>query len=160
MYLCKHQYALCTSALCVPLPGDSSRAVCFCDVKEGASMATAPCNTLQPRTNSHGIRTVYSTFAFEQFKEGKEGMVCPTGTAWTWCLNKRCTVDPSNSEKAICICDVMRKEEWMTLGGNCDRRTCATGYWSGVAMKSFESGNIFMTKALGLDNSPVKWCPS
>jgi hypothetical protein len=41
MQLCKHQYALCTSALCIPQPGDPTKAICFCDVQEGASILGA-----------------------------------------------------------------------------------------------------------------------
>ncbi len=159
-HLCKHSYALCTSALCVPQPGDPTKAVCFCDVEEGPSMATTSCDALEPSTDANGIRTVYSTFSYKQYKEGKRGMKCPAGTPWTWCLNKRCTVDPSNARKAICTCDVLRTGEWMTLGGNCDTSTCETGYWSGATMDAFGEGNVFMAKALGLESLPVKWCPN
>ena len=159
-YLCKHPYALCTSAICVPQPGDPTKAICFCDVEEGANMSTVPCETLRPSTDANGIRTIYSTFSLEQFRSGKKGMKCPEGTPWTWCLNKRCTVDPSDSKKAICVCDVVRTGAWMTLGGNCDTSTCQTGYWSGAALSDFDEGVVFLSKALGLDQSPVKWCPS
>jgi hypothetical protein len=158
MQICDQQYALCTSAICVPQPGDATKAICVCDVQEGKSMSTALCNTLQPSTDENGIRTLYSTFSLQQFNQGKKGMKCPSGTPWTWCLNKRCTVDPSNSKKAICLCDVVRTGEWITLGGNCDTSTCATGYWSGATLKDYKESGLFMTKALGLDASPVKWC--
>jgi hypothetical protein len=156
--LCKHPYALCTSALCVPQPGDPTQAICFCDVEEGPSMSTVPCDSIKPSTDSNGIRTVYSTFSLKQFLDGKQGMKCPEGTPWTWCLNKRCTVDPSNAKRAICVCDVLRKGEWMTLGGNCDTATCQTGYWSGAALSDFDDGVVFLSKALGIKQSPVKWC--
>ena len=160
MQLCKHQYALCTSALCIPQPGDPTKAICFCAVEEGASMASVPCNTIQPSTDANGIRTVYSAFSLEQFKQGKKVLTCASGTPWTWCLNKRCTVDPSDSKKAICVCDVLRTGEWITLGGNCDTATCTTGYWSGATVKDFNEATSFMVKALNLDQSPVKWCPA
>jgi hypothetical protein len=158
MQLCKHQYALCTSALCIPQPGDPTKAICFCDVEEGASVSSAPCNTIQPSTDANGIRTVYSSFSFEQFKQGKKVLSCPSGTPWTWCLNKRCTVDPSNPKKAICTCDVLRTGGWITLGGDCDSATCTTGYWSGATPKDFNEASAFMLKALGLDQSPAEWC--
>jgi hypothetical protein len=158
MQLCKYQYALCTSALCIPHPDDPTKAICFCDVEEGASMASVPCNTIQPSTDAHGIRTVYSAFSLAQFKEGKKVLRCHAGTPWTWCLNKRCTVDPSDPKKAICVCDVLRIGEWITLGGNCDTATCTTGYWSGATVKDFNEATSFMVKALSLDHSPVKWC--
>jgi len=160
MQLCKHQYALCTSALCIPQPGDPTKAICFCAVEEGASMASVPCNTIQPSTDANGIRTVYSAFSLEQFKQGKKVLTCASGTTWTWCLNKRCTVDPSDPKKAICVCDVLRTGEWITLGGNCDTATCSTGYWSGATVKDFNEATSFMVKALSLDQSPVKWCPA
>lgn len=97
-------------------------------------------------------------FRSEQFKQGKKVLTCPNGTPWTWCLNKRCTVDPSDPKKAICICDVLRTGEWITLGGNCDTATCTTGYWSGATPKDFNEATVFMVKALRLDQSPVKWC--
>jgi hypothetical protein len=158
MELCKHQYALCTSALCIPQPDDPTKAICFCAVEEGASMSSAPCNTIQPSTDANGIRTVYSAFSLEEFKKGKKVLRCPNGTPWTWCLNKRCTVDPSDPKKAICVCDVLRTEEWITLGGKCDTATCKTGYWSGATVKDFNEASSFMQKALSLDHSPVKWC--
>ena len=126
--------------------------------KRGASMSSVPCNTIQPSTDANGIRTVYSSFSLEQFKQGKKVLRCPNGTPWTWCLNKRCTVDPSDPKKAICVCDLLRSEEWITLGGNCDTATCTTGYWSGATPKDFNEASSFMVKALGLDQSPVKWC--
>ena len=160
MQLCKHQYALCTSALCIPQPGDPTKAICFCAVQEGASMASVPCNTIQPSTDTNGIRTVYPAFSLEQFKQGKKALTCASGNPWTWCLNKRCTVDPSDPKKAICVCDVLRTGESITLGGNCDTATCTTGYWSGATLKDFNEAASFMVKALSLDQSPVKWCPA
>jgi hypothetical protein len=159
MLLCKHQYALCTSALCVPQPGDPTKAICFCDVQDGASMSSVPCSTTDPSTDANGIRTVYSAFSLEQFKEGKKVLRCSSGTPWTWCLNKRCTVDPSDPKKAICTCDVLRTGEWITLGGKCDTGTCTTGYWSGATVKDFDEAASFMVKSLKLDHSPVEWCP-
>jgi hypothetical protein len=58
MALCKHQYALCISALCIPQPNDPAKAICFCKVEEGGST----CSTIQPRTEANGVRTVYSSF--------------------------------------------------------------------------------------------------
>lgn len=159
MYMCKHQYALCTSAKCVPQPGDPTKTVCFCEVYEGKSMSTLPCKNLRPSTDKNGIQTVYSTFSLKQYQGGKKGMKCPEGTPWSCCLNKRCTVDPTNPKKTICVCDMMRSGEWMTLGGNCDASTCDSGYWSGATLKSNEKGSSFMIKKLGLEKSPVKWCP-
>lgn len=158
MQLCQHQYALCTSALCVPSPDDATKAICFCDVEEGASMSTVPCDAIKPSKDSYGIATVYSTFSLKQFTQGKKGMKCPEGTPWTWCLNKRCTVDPTNPKKAVCTCDIKRTGEWTTLGGDCNTTTCKNGYWSGATITDADGGNAFLTKMLKLDKSPMTWC--
>jgi len=156
--LCNHEFALCTSARCIPQPGDPTKAICFCDVEEGKSMSTVSCDALKPTTDDNGVKTVYSTFSQKQFLDGKKGHDLPRRDAVTWCLNKRCTVDPGNPKKAICVCDVVRTGESMTLGGDCDTATCKTAYWSAAPLADFDSGNDFMTKALGLEKSPAKWC--
>jgi hypothetical protein len=74
-YLCEQQYALCTSAPCMPRLGDPTKAICSCDVLEGRSMATEPCDTLLPSTNADGVRTVYSTFSLDQ--AAQEGHALP-----------------------------------------------------------------------------------
>jgi len=159
--VCDQQFALCTSARCVPQPGDPTKAICFCDVEEGKSLSTVPCDKVKPSTDTNNIRTVYSAFALKQAQAGKKGMKCPKGTPWTWCLNKRCTVDPYDAKKAICVCDVVRdNDEWMTFGGDCKTETCKTAYWSGAKLADLDSGTATMLKALGLDKSPIKWCPA
>ncbi len=159
MRLCKQQYALCTSAHCIPVPGDPSKAVCHCEVQDGPSMSTVPCDQLKPSTDPNGIQTVYSTFSYKQLEAGKKVLKCPGGTPWTWCLNKRCTVDPANPAVAVCLCDVMRTtEDWITFGGGCDRSSCSASYWSGAAMKDFDEGNVFLMRKLRLAQTPIKWC--
>lgn len=157
--ICEHTYALCTSAPCVPVPGKPSQAVCFCDVQQGKSVSTTKCSSLEPSTDGKGIATVYSTFSFEQFRAGLKGMKSPDGTPWTWCLNKKCTVNPLNPDQAICICDVMRKGEWMTAGGKCDTGTCGSGYWSGATLDEVSQSEQFLVGEMGLKQSPIKWCP-
>jgi hypothetical protein len=40
-YLCRQQFALCTSAPCIPQPGSTKVAMCTCDVKDGPADAFA-----------------------------------------------------------------------------------------------------------------------
>lgn len=159
MFLCKRRYALCTSARCTPKPGSSNIAVCTCDVLKGPSMATVPCNQLEPQ-NGDSERIVYSTFSLVQFQQGLKSMVCPSGNPWTNCLNKICTVDPHNPFKAICLCTINRTGKFTTAGGNCDTSTCATAYWSGATLPPYFAGIEFMVKALHLSQSPAQFCPT
>jgi hypothetical protein len=98
-YFCQQQFALCTSAPCVPEPGNPKVAICTCDVEDGPNLATVACDTVKPNIDANGIRTVYSQFALKQFAQGKRTLKCVAGTPWTWCLNKPCTVDPANPKK-------------------------------------------------------------
>jgi hypothetical protein len=159
LYLCKQEYALCTSARCIPDPLNPKVAICFCDVEEGYSMASVPCEKTAP-ANENGIKTVTSAFSLEQLKSGKQVMTCPAGTPWTWCLDKKCTVDPTDPKKAICICDVVRQDEWITFGGDCDTSTCETGYWSAARIPDFKQGIDFLKKSRPDDVPPIKWCQS
>ena len=157
-YLCQQQFALCTSAPCIPEPGNPTVAICSCDVEDSPSLASVACDTVKPSTDANGIRTVYSQFALKQWQQGKKTLKCPSGTPWTWCLDKRCTVDPANPKKAICACDVVRTGEWITAGGNCNRATCNTAYWSAAPLDAFSDGTDFLLKSLKLKKSPVTWC--
>jgi hypothetical protein len=157
-YLCQQQFALCTSAPCIPEPGNPTVAICSCDVEDGPSLASVACDTVKPSTDANGIRTVYSQFALKQWQQGKKTLKCPSGTPWTWCLDKRCTVDPANPKKAICACDVVRTGEWITAGGNCNRATCNIAYWSAAPLDAFSDGTDFLLKSLKLKKSPVTWC--
>jgi len=158
-HLCKGRFALCTSAPCIPQPGNSKVAICTCDVEDGPNLASVACDTVKPSTDANGIRSIYSQFALKQFAAGKRGLKCPSGTPWTWCLNKPCTVDPANPKKAICACDILRTGEWMTAGGNCNTATCNTAYWSGASLNDVEDGTNFLLKNLSIKKSPLNWCP-
>jgi len=157
-YLCNQQFALCTSAPCIPEPGNPKAAICTCDVQQGPNLSSVECDTVKPSTDANGIRTVYSQFALTQFEQGKKGLKCESGTPWTWCLNKTCTVDPANPKKAICTCDIVRTGEWMTAGGDCNVSTCSTAYWSGAPLDDFADGTDFLMKQLNIEKSPVIWC--
>jgi hypothetical protein len=157
--LCSHKYALCTGSRCIPQPGNPNLAICPCTVEEGLSVATVACNTLRPVTDNFGVRTIFSTFSFLEFECGNKALHCPDGTPWTNCLNQRCTVDPSDPCKAICICEIVRSGNWFTAGGDCEQSTCATGYWSGALDQDLEPSSAFLMKALGLIKSPIRSCP-
>ena len=157
-YFCQQQFALCTSAPCIPEPGNPKVAICTCDVEDGPNLATVACDTVKLSTDANGVRTVYSQFALKQFAQGKRTLKCAASTPWTLCLNKPCTVDPANLKKAICACDVLRTGEWITAGGNCNTATCKTAYWSGAPLNDFNDGTDFLVKQLKLKKSPVNWC--
>lgn len=161
MIVCHQTYALCTSAPCVPMPGDPTKAVCSCAVEEGVSLGTKRCEELAPRTDANGVQTVYSTYSFAQYSQGKKILTCPGGTPWTLCLNKVCTVDPADPTKAVCTCDVKRTDSaWVTLGGDCDTNKCPNQYWSGASFDLVNDASAFLAKTLKLAKNPESWCPA
>src|SRR5262245_2442555 len=157
-YFCQQQFALCTSAPCIPEPGNPKVAICTCDVQDGANLATVACDTVKPSTDANGIRTVYSQFTLNQFQAGKRGLKCASGTPWTWCLNKPCTVDPANPKQASCACDILRSGEWMTAGCKCNTATCRSAYWSGASVNDVSDATNFLIKSLNIKKSPLNWC--
>nr|WP_229309773.1 hypothetical protein [Legionella pneumophila] len=55
-----------------------------------------------------------------------------------------CTVDPQNSERALCVCKIERSQAFFTFGGDCNTNTCATGFWSGAT----QANSIILRNAL------------
>ena len=160
-YLCRGQFALCTSAPCIPEPGNPKVAMCSCEVEDGPNLGSVACDTLKPSTDSNGVCTVYSTFALTQWQQGKKTLTCPSGTPWTNCLNMPCTVDLANPKKAMCACGVVRTGgAWITAGGNCNTATCDTAYWSAATADAMSDVTNFMLTQLNIKKSPVKACPA
>jgi hypothetical protein len=164
--LCDQQFALCTSANCIPDPGNPKVALCTCDVWDGKGMtaltAGVPsCDAIKPSTDANGWRTVYSYFSLTQSYQGKRLMKCPAGRPWAECLNAKCTVDPANPSKATCACETkFQTGEWVTWGGNCNTQSCSNGFLNGTTITEVTPGIEFLMKELDLKKSPVNSCPA
>ena len=159
--ICDQQFALCTSASCVPSPGNPKVALCTCDVwdTKGATVGVASCDAVKPSTDANGWRTVYSYFALTQSYQGKRVMKCAAGTPWAECLNAKCSVDPANPSKAICACETMfQTGEWVTWAGNCNTQSCSKGFLNGTTAAAVLPGIDILTKDLNLKKSPVNYC--
>jgi hypothetical protein len=130
---CTQEYALCTSAPCVPDPRHPDYAICSCIVENGLSLGYSSCEKRVPKTGKNNVKQLTSTFSFAQY-DTKKGMQCSEGNPWTNCLDEPCTVNPMNPKQAFCSCKIVYKQPFFTLGGNCDANTCKTGYWSGAAV--------------------------
>src|SRR5262245_50578335 len=52
-YFCQQQFALCTSAPCIPEPGNPKVAICTCDVVDAPNLATVACDTVKPSTDAN-----------------------------------------------------------------------------------------------------------
>lgn len=141
--ICDQDYALCTSARCIPAPGSSTNAICDCSVEKGKSAGYKTCKERKPVEDKFKVTSLISTFSFEQFAT-KRPMNCPEGLPWTNCVDRLCTVDPQNSKRALCNCMIERTQAFFTFGGDCNTNTCATGFWSGAT----QADGIILRKAL------------
>ncbi|WP_051131851.1 hypothetical protein [Legionella tunisiensis] len=89
-------------------------------------------------------------------------MTCPEGSPWTNCLDSPCTVNPRTPSQAICSCKIHHKKPFITLGGDCNTSSCATGYWAGsTKTKSTLLRNTLLEKLnMNKDPWPYAACPS
>lgn len=129
--ICEQEYALCTSARCIPVPGSSNNAICDCVVENGKSAGYTTCEKRKPSQDKYKVTSLTSTFSFAQFAT-KKPMNCPKGLPWTNCVDMLCSVDPQNPKRALCTCKIESTQAFFTFGGGCNTNTCATGFWSGA----------------------------
>jgi hypothetical protein len=156
--ICDGVYALCTSAPCIPAPRDpKNKSICECVVQEGKSYGNTPCETRKPKTLADGTKMLTSTYSFEQAPV-TQVMTCPAGNPWSNCLDMACTVDPLNTKRAICNCEIVREGKFVTYGGSCDTGSCGLAYWSGATVGAFTSASKFLAKELGQSGMPLRQC--
>lgn len=157
--VCDTQYALCTSAPCVPDPTDrSGAAICECEVVEGANYGTSLCGDRAPRTHANDVTTVLSEYSFAQAPTHPV-VSCSGDSPWTDCLDQPCTVDPKNPLRAICKCDIVTGEDFVTYGGSCNTNSCIRSFWSAATPQDFLDGSAALIDKMGLSDAPYTFCP-
>ncbi|WP_346899641.1 hypothetical protein [uncultured Roseibium sp.] len=181
--VCNGYYALCTSARCIPDPrAPLTYGICSCEVRNGTNFGLQTnCGQRIPFQSMNDGSTkqvdniaeittaaaepvsLRSTYSFGQAAD-KSVMKCEAGSAWTDCLDARCTLDPTDPLKAICTCKIGTKDgahadqDFVTFGGDCNTLSCVPSLWSAATIPSFKLGTEVMTNALGLDTAPVSYC--
>jgi hypothetical protein len=156
--VCYGKYALCSSAKCVPVPGSKGKSVCNCIVEDGASLGNLSCEERKPRVEKYGAKLIYSSFSFRN--KPWQMLKCPSGKAWTFCLDMPCFVSPHDPKKAICTCDVKTTGEFYTEGGACNPDECSNHLWSAATSDALTTGTSALLKAIGLKKSPIQICPT
>lgn len=76
--ICNQEYALCTSAPCIPDARNAKYAICDCVVKKGESAGYKTCKQRKPGQDKYKVTRLISTFSFEQFAT-KKLMNCTQG---------------------------------------------------------------------------------
>lgn len=103
---CNQQYALCPAAKCVPDPIYNNIAYCNCYVENGVnySYGNKTCSELSPRFGTHGEQYIYSTFSPIIKSLGFKRITCPSKNTNLNCMNQICSINPNNTNQAICRC--------------------------------------------------------
>ncbi|WP_197933204.1 hypothetical protein [Legionella antarctica] len=151
--ICSQEYALCTSAPCIPDPRHPDYAICSCVIETGDSVGYQTCAKRVPQKGGFKIKHLTSTFSFKQFNNRKS-MSCPRGKPWTDCLDAPCTINPMNKKKAICSCKINHDQNFVTFGGGCDTTTCVTGFWSGATATTSRALRKSLLEKLNITTNP------
>jgi hypothetical protein len=156
--VCTQQYALCSSAKCVPVPGMKAKSVCRCLVESGPSLGSLSCKARKPRKVQNDLTLLYSSFSF--LNKPNQMLHCPSGKPWTFCLDKPCYISPHDPSKAVCTCDIKYTKDFYTEGGDCNTNACDNQLWSAATQGDLINGTKDLIEALNLRQSPIIFCPS
>jgi hypothetical protein len=155
-WLCDQRYALCTSAACKPSPTDPEASVCKCKVTSGYSVGFKSCQQRAPKD-----RQLHSSFSLQSVTSSTRVMTCTEAGLWVQCLDVICEVNPADPTHAMCQCVNMQSGNFLTFGGNCDTRTCASVIWSATTAP-FPGGSQYQKglRQLGIPYRVPKACPT
>ncbi len=126
--VCDEKYALCTKAECIPLPGDPTKAICFCSTEIGDSAGYKACSIKRDNDGYEEIKSRYYPIG--------SYVQCSNARPWALCMDSPCVVDPNNPKKAYCTCDIIyNKGDYVLPSDTCDKTKCANGLWSSALAK-------------------------
>ncbi len=129
-YICKSQYALCTTAKCSPIPGQAELSLCFCKTESGYSAGEKPCKKAE--TTPEGYTLINSRYyPIESY------VSCSNARPWANCLDSPCIIDPSDPSKAVCTCSIVKNQgPYIIVTDTCNKSGCETGLTSSATVKS------------------------
>lgn len=126
--VCDEEYALCTKAECIPIPGDPKKALCFCKAKRGNSVGYKSCEIKMTKDGYKEIKSRYYPIG--------SYVQCSNARPWALCMDSPCVVDPNDPKKAYCTCDIVsNKGDYVLPSDTCDKTKCARGLWSSALAK-------------------------
>jgi hypothetical protein len=157
--ICDSRYALCSSALCKPIPGSSSEVDCACEVPlNGLNIANSSCKA---RTDM-----LKSTFSLHDpstagGKAAKSALTCDGDNAnvWAFCLDAPCTFE---NGVPTCRCVLQAKSTYYTFVDTCPSnvsalRAACGQIWSGASRAELESGFSQLAPFFGYPPN-LKYC--
>jgi hypothetical protein len=146
---CKSTYALCTEALCEPLPGKAGFASCACKVKKGYSAATKPCTGI--------LKTKHGQAISSRYYPVKSYLPCSNSRPWAFCLDSPCIIDPQAPDKATCICSLVKnKGDYVVVPGAPIKASCTKGIYSSATISDVNNITAFIKTQTTLHPFPIK----
>ena len=142
---CNQKFALCPQAKCLPSPTNKNNGLCECFVKTGINYSVGgnSCNNLTHYKD--GLNEyIYSTFSPIIKKMGYNRITCPSNGVMLNCMNKICSVDPNNPDRAICECSKVNtnNKQWSTFNKNNTNSSC--NYLSGAFLDDSTNMDLFI----------------
>jgi hypothetical protein len=146
---CESTYALCTTAACEPIDGETDTVACACDVKTGYSAGEKPC--------TGEVKTDKGTQISSRYYPIKSYAVCDNDRPWAWCLDKPCIVDPNDPAKASCACAVTKNQgPYLVVTDTYTDTTCTTKVWSSATVTGLNQITDFLKTNPNLEPFDIK----
>lgn len=134
---CQGKYALCTTALCTPVPGKEGIVSCACAVKSGYSAGRANCAAARQTAKGEYVQSRYYPV--------KSLAVCNNDRPWANCLGKACFVDKNDPTKATCSCTTVKDQRpYVFVGDSFTPKTCTTGIISSATLADNKRISAFL----------------
>ncbi|MGE3919953.1 MAG: hypothetical protein AB7F64_03215 [Gammaproteobacteria bacterium] len=147
--LCKGEFALCTKAMCTPIPGGKDVVACKCIVLNGYSAGSKPCQKVQKTKEGLMVVSRYSPI--------KAYVPCTNNRPWAWCFDSPCIVDKNDPSKAVCKCPVVQnKGEYLIVTDHFTKTTCTKGLYSSALISQLNDVTNFLKQHIELPPYPIK----
>jgi hypothetical protein len=140
--ICEGRYALCSSALCKPVPGSSTAVNCACEGPlHGLNIANSSC-----KARADALTSTFSLHdpSTAGGKAAKSALACVGNDAnvWAFCLDAPCTIEDG---KPTCRCALQPRSDYYTFVGACPAgasalRAACGQIWSAASRAELESG--------------------
>lgn len=135
--LCKSTYALCTTAMCKPVPGQKGNLLCGCSVRTGYSAGTQSCKSVQ--------HVAAGDVIYSRYYPVKAYAVCSNSRPWAWCLDVPCLIDRNHPSRASCRCTAVNDENpYIVVTDKYTKSTCTTGIISSATLQGIKQIDDFI----------------
>jgi hypothetical protein len=135
--VCKSTYALCTTALCVPVAGTKDGVACACTVETDFSAGLEACQEPTETGKGKQIRSRYFPV--------KSYAICSNDRPWAWCLDKPCIIDKDDPSRASCSCTSVKNQvPYVIVTDEYTDKTCTTGIISSATVTQITQVTDFL----------------